>query len=422
MISRVKGTQDLLDLKLYNFVINQIKEHLQKYNFKEIQTPILEQIELFHRSVGEHTDIVNKEMFTLTTKGDEILCLRPENTAGIMRAFLNYQSSPGPDGQISTPWKVFSTGPMFRYERPQKGRYRQFQQLSVEVIGSNSVADDAYFISMLDKLFRDKLHLDNYVLLINYLGSAEDRREYTVTVKDFLRENFKNICEKCKERSEKNILRIFDCKNDDCKELYRSAPKIIDSLSPENKNNWEKLKEQLDILSIPYVVAPHLVRGLDYYNKTVFEFISSGLGAQNAFCAGGRYDQLALMIGGKKDEPSIGAAIGIERLLDLIEPIQQKLQMPEEKALNVIIPLSEEQHLLALLLATQLLDQNINIEILFDDSSIKSKMRKANKMGAKYVLILGEEEQKNQTVTIKNMINSTEETINQTKITEYIKP
>ena len=424
MISRVKGTQDFLNLKLYNFVIDLIKNHLENYNFKEIQTPILEHIELFQRSVGEHTDIVNKEMFTFTTKGDEILCLRPENTASIVRAFLNSQTSPkttlGNQTQIDVPWKVFTVGPMFRYERPQKGRYRQFHQVSIEIIGSDSVSQDAQFIKMLDQLFKDKICINNYSLLVNYLGTTEDRKKYTELVKNFLEQNSTKICEKCKERAEKNTLRIFDCKNPDCIELYKSAPKITDNLSADTKGEWEKLKEALDILDVKYVIAPHLVRGLDYYNKTVFEFVSLELGAQNAFCAGGRYDQLALMIGGKKDEPSIGAAIGIERLLDLVELVKGKLQIPEEKYLTVVLPLSKEQNESALLLADTLLQNNIRTEVLFDDSSLKSKMRKANKLSAKYVLLIGEEEQKNNNVTVKNMASGNEETINQTKVTDYI--
>src|SRR3990167_6686778 len=425
MISRVKGTQDFLNLKLYNFVIDLIKNHLKNYNFKEIQTPILEHIELFQRSVGEHTDIVNKEMFTFTTKGEEILCLRPENTASIVRAFLNSQASPktmlGNQTQIDVPWKVFTVGPMFRYERPQKGRYRQFHQVSIEIIGSDSVSQDAQFIKILDQLFRDKLKLSNYSLLINYLGSTDDRKNYTKIVKDFLHNNFAKICDKCKERAEKNTLRIFDCKNPECIEIYKSAPQITEHLSQESRLEWDKLKALLDILSVDYKVAPHLVRGLDYYNKTVFEFVSSELGAQNAFCAGGRYDQLAVMIGGKKDEPSIGAAIGIERLLDLVELIKDKLDIPKEKSLNVIIPLSKEQHSEVLLIADNLAKNNFKTELLLEDSSLKSLMRQANRLNAKYVILIGEEESKNKTATVKNMLDGSEEVVSQNKITDALK-
>src|SRR3990167_1046181 len=414
MISRVKGTQDLLDLKLYNFVINKVKKHLEEYNFNEIQTPILESIELFKRSVGEHTDIVNKEMFTLITKGDEVLCLRPEGTAAIVRAFLN-------SGEISTPWKVFTVGPMFRYERPQKGRYRQFHQVSIEIIGSDSVSQDAQLIKILYQFFKDELNLSNYSLLINYLGSTEDRKNYTKAVKEFLNNNFSKICDKCKERAEKNTLRIFDCKNPECIEIYKNAPQITEHLSQESKIEWDKLKALLDILSVNYKVAPHLVRGLDYYNKTVFEFVSSELGAQNAFCAGGRYDQLAVMIGGKKDEPSIGAAIGIERLLDLVELIKDKLDIPKEKSLNVIIPLSKEQHSEVLLIADNLAKNNFKTELLLEDSSLKSLMRQANRLNAKYVILIGEEESKNKNATVKNMLDGSEVVVSQNKITDALK-
>lgn len=409
MISKVKGTQDFLDLTLYNFVVDTVKEHLATYNYTEIATPIIEHVDLFIRSVGEHTDIVNKEMFTLTTKGDEVLCLRPEATASIARAFVNAP-------EIATPWKVFTVGPMFRYERPQKGRFRQFHQISIEVIGANAVAEDVLFITMLDKLFRKKFLLDNFVLVINYLGCPNDRQRFAEELIKFLNAHDEIICATCKDRKSKNTLRIFDCKNPQCQDLYKEAPKITDCLCTECALEWQQLKEQLDILSVSYVVSPLLVRGLDYYNKTVFEFVSSSLGAQNTFCGGGRYDQLIKLLGSKEDQPSIGAAMGLERLIDLVTLVRDKLPIKSTKTLTIIVPMSKQQHSLALLIAQDLLNNSIAVEPLFEDASVKSMMRKANKLGAKYVVIIGEEEHKNQTVTLKNMVTGEEKVIAQTQL------
>lgn len=416
MISKIKGTQDFLDMTLFNYLIDTSKKHLALYNFKEIATPLIEPIELFARSVGEHTDIVSKEMFTFTTKGDEVICLRPEATASIARAFTQADQH-----DMALPWKVFTWGPMFRYERPQKGRYRQFHQISIEVIGSQAVAQDVHFIKMLDQLFRRKLYLDNYVLALNYLGCHEDRVRFNATLKEFLEKHVDKVCATCTERKEKNILRIFDCKNSDCQELYKSAPTITGHLCAACGKEWHQLQEELQLLSVPFVVDQRLVRGLDYYNKTVFEFISSGLGAQHTFCGGGRYDTLISLIGGKQDQPSIGAGIGIERVIALLEAHREKLLLPEEKALSVIIPLSSAQHMLALLVAQELLQAGLHVEPLFDEASMKSLMRKANKMGARHVIILGDEEQQTKTATVKNMLTGTEKEVPQIKLVDELR-
>lgn len=410
MITRVKGTQDFLDLRIYNFAINVIKNHLKNYNFKEIGTPILEKVELFNRSVGESSDIVNKEMFTLTTKGDDFLCLRPEATAPIVRSFL--------EANISTlPWKVFLIGPMFRYERPQKGRFRQFHQVSIESIGTESVWQDAQFIKMLDILFREKFLLDSYVLVINYIGCKKDRSEFNSSLVSFLNKNITAVCEQCKERSLKNPMRVFDCKSESCKSVLINAPKITDFLCSECKSDFYTLKEQLDLLSVPYVHSESLVRGLDYYNKTVFEFVSTNLGAQNAFCGGGRYDQLTTMLGGKEDQPSIGAGIGLERLVDIIDQNKGALKIPQPKFVTAVIPMTKDQNSLAQLIANDLIKKDFCIETIFnDDTSIKNALKKANKLSAKYCVILGSDEQVEKTATVKNMITGAEEKVKQTEI------
>lgn len=416
MIKRVKGTQDFLDCKLLRFVVNSISQHLTLYHFDQIETPIIEQIELFKRSLGQHTDVISKEMFTIAMRSedDEPICLRPEATASMVRAFVE-------NGIQTTPWKVWAWGPMFRYERPQKGRYRQFHQISMEIIGSGSVAQDIQFIKMLDRYFHEVLRLNNYALLINFLGCTEDRIKLKKKLAFFLAKNSAQICATCAERADKNIMRIFDCKNSECQKLYIDAPIITDHLCEACLYEWEALKLHLHLLSVSYVHRPTLVRGLDYYSKTVFEFVSNDLGAQNTFCGGGRYDHLAKELGAAQDQPSIGAAIGIERLLLMLDLYKDRLPIPQPPLLTVIIPLTKEQQPLSLLLADSLQAEQLCIEVLLEGDSVKSMMRKANKLGAAYSLILGSDEQATKTVTIKNMVTGEENRMPQIEVAKFLK-
>lgn len=412
-MAKVKGTQDFVDLKLYNYIADTASKYLEVNNYKQIMTPIIEHLDLFKRSLGVATDVVNKEMFIIQQEGEEKnpICLRPEATAATIRAFLE-------NGIQNLPWKVFSVGPMFRYERPQKGRFRQFHQLNIEFVGSDNVYQDADFIKMLDKLFSSKLKLDNYALHINYLGSFEDRKNFSTVLKKFLDSVADKICKTCLERKDTNTLRVLDCKNPDCQTIYNSAPKTAEHLSAESKKEWQTLQDVLEMLSVSFVINSKLVRGLDYYNKTIFEFVSSDLGSQSAFCGGGRYDGLVKEISdGKQDVPSMGAAIGIERLMILLENRELDIQ---EEPLHVIMPLSEEQFVLAMLVEQELLKANFAVETILEKSSLKSMMRKANKMGAKYSLIIGEDEQKNRTVLVKNMVNGQENVINQPKLVDFL--
>ena len=414
---RVKGTNDFLDTTFYNFIIDQIKKHLALYSFNQIETPILEHTELFKRTLGLHTDVVNKEMFTIqshsqSNETEESICLRPEMTASIVRAFVE-------NGIQTTPWKVFGIGPCFRYERPQKGRFREFHQVSIEIIGSASLAQDVHMIKMLDRLFHETLHFNNYALQINYLGCPADRATHKEQLKKFL-DAQTGICAACIERKEKNIMRVFDCKVEQCQAIYQNAPFIINHLCQTCGKEWQELQHDLELLSVTFSVRPTLVRGLDYYNKTVFEFVSGSLGAQNTFCAGGRYDQLATQIGGKSDQPSIGAAIGIERLLMILESYKNVLQIPHPAKLHVILPLGQSQRMLALLLADELQAVGLCTEVLLEDASIKNMMQKANKLGAAYVLLLGDDEQQKNQVTVKNMQTGAQETISQAELVSYL--
>lgn len=413
MIFRVKGTHDLLDTQLYDFLLDAAKQHVVSYHFETIYTPLIEHVDLFKRSLGDYTDVVSKEMFIIQTAGGEQLCLRPEMTASMVRAFLENSIQ-------TTPWRVFSFGPVFRYERPQKGRCRQFHQMNFELLGAESVMYDVELIVMLDRLFHERLRINNYALLINYLGCADDRITYRNQLQAQLYELGDQICATCQVRREKNPLRVFDCKNAQCQELYNHVALITDFLCGDCQQEWRDLQESLSLLSVSYVHNPRLVRGLDYYNKTAFEFVSNNLGAQNAFCGGGRYDSLVSQFDASRSVPAIGAAIGIERLLLLLEPYKEMLQLPNKSVVHAIIPLSKKQAMLALFIADTLRAHNVSVEVLLDEGSIKSLFRKVDKMGATWALIIGEDEQKENTVMVKNMITGAQEKVHQIDLIGYL--
>jgi histidyl-tRNA synthetase len=415
MISRVKGTQDFLDLRLFNYLIKQFAAHAQNYHFNEISLPILEHTELFKRSLGVTTDVVSKEMYTVNTghESSESICLRPEATAQTMRSYLEHSHT------LSSPWRTFLAGSMFRHERPQKGRFREFHQISCEVIGSAAIDEDIWLITMLDRFFQEKLKLREFALQINFLGCAQDRAAHKKALVEFLDKNLDAICSDCKERKDKNTLRIFDCKTPSCQVLYKNAPTIDAYLCTNCVSEWKHVQDSLQQLSVAYSINTRLVRGLDYYTKTVFEFISLELGAQSTFCGGGRYDGLAEILGGPAT-PAIGAAMGIERLMLILEKHQDTLTLPELPALHAIIPMDQAQRALALLLADELAAAGLCVELCLGDS-MKSMLRKANKLGANYALILGSEEQQAHTVTIKNMTTGEEAKISQREAVKYLK-
>lgn len=412
MIPRVKGTQDYIKMDLYNLIIEKIKIELALYNFTEIATPIIEPVSLFIRSLGEHTDVVSKEMFIIQSRNEEKeqICLRPEMTASTMRAFLQ-------NNITQFPWHVFSHGPLFRYERPQKGRYRQFHQVNIESIGTDSISYDIQLILLLDRFFHERLAINNYVLQLNFLGCTTDRERYHNELYTFVKQQGPtSLCNTCITRAQTNLLRIFDCKQEACQTVYNVAPKITDHLCNDCQSDWEQLQNSLHMLSVSYICNPKLVRGLDYYNKTVFEFISNALGAQNAFCGGGRYNQLATQLGAKQDIPAIGAALGIERVILLLE---QQQTATDQRSFSVIIPFGPAQHALALLLADELHAGNICVDAFFD-GTMKQKMRQANAQGAAYVLLIGEDEQNENKVTVKNLQTGDQEKIDIIRVKEYL--
>lgn len=413
MFFRIKGTQDNLDCRLEQGVLKILTDHLMGYNYQQISTPIIESTSLFERGLGLQTDVVSKEMFIVQAKSDrEQICLRPEMTAGTVRAFIEQQ------GSLVLPWKAFSYGPVFRYERPQKGRYRQFHQVSIESLGTSSIMYDAFFISMLDRLFGEKFEIENYVLQVNFLGQQQDREIFKTHLYAFLTQHESTLCATCIQRKDTNILRVFDCKIDACINLYKHAPKIVDHLTPESKLEWELLQQQLHQLSVTFTHNPYLVRGLDYYNKTVFEFVGTTLGAQNTFCGGGRYDTLATQLGSKEEIPAIGAGIGMERLLMLLEDSQDKFAMIK-RPLVCVVPCQAEQNGTALLIADSLQAAGVCVDVLVDEASLKSKLRKANKLQASYVAVIGQDEQIGNYVTIKNMVTGKDDKVSQADLKAF---
>jgi len=416
MFPRVKGvTDNFFEMTYYSGIRKKIEGHLKRYNFFEIDIPMIEYVSLFERGLGYETDVVSKQMFIIQKKQHDsdnekdLMCLRPEGTAGTMRAFLEQQE------HLPEPCRVFSYGSMFRYERPQKGRLREFHQMNLETLGCSSVLYDAHMIKMLQVLFVEVLGIQDCILKINFLGQSEDRKKYCASLVSSLTPYQEKLCSLCQNRLTTNPLRILDCKSQDCQKICLIAPKLTTFFSETTQQEWKLLQETLEELSVTFMVDDHLVRGLDYYNKTVFEFVSANLGAQNTFCGGGRYDGLAQQLGSKTVVPALGCAIGMERLALILESSKDRL-LVQSMPLLCIIPLSEQQNKLALHLADFLIAHGKCVELLLDHQKIKNKMKRASDLKAAYVLILGEDEQNNNTVTVKDMVTGKQEVILQTEV------
>jgi len=418
MIGKVKGTQDLFDLTLYQKVVSLIRLHMQLYHFTEIQTPLLENVALFTQTLGAHTDVVTKEMFTIKPRDEDAentICLRPEATAGVMRAFLENHAQ-------QTPWRVFLIGPMFRYERPQKGRLRQFHQWNIEIIGEKSILADAEIIIMLDRFFHEQLHMNNYTIQVNFLGCKNDREKHRAALSEFIKSiEQSSLCSNCVQRSRHNLLRIFDCKEESCQKIYQNAPKTTDMLCETCLEEWKIFRHIISLSSVSIVHNSSLVRGLDYYTKTVFEFVGHhGLGAQSTFCGGGRYDELANVLGNKEAYPSLGAGIGIERLLMMLEPYKDQLKTETRAPFVMILPYDQEQNTISFLCADELRAAGIACEILFD-GSVKARMRRADREQCDYLLFIGSIEQEQQSVMVKNMKTSEQELVKMVEIVEFVR-
>lgn len=397
MINIPKGTKDVLPQESYKwqFIEKTAREVSRLFNYKEIRTPTFEHTEVFLRGVGETTDIVNKEMYTFLDKGNRSITLKPEGTAGVARAFVE-------NGMQSNamPIKMFYITPCFRYERPQAGRLREFHQFGVEVLGSDSPNTDAEVI-ILAKTFLDKLGVKNITLYINSIGCKDCRVKYQKALKDYLKSNYNNLCDLCKDRFEKNPLRILDCKNPDCKKITEGAPRIIDYLCDDCKAHLLKVEELLKKAGVEYKIDANIVRGLDYYTKTVFEFVSENIGAQGTVCGGGRYDKLVSEFDGG-DVAGIGFATGIERILLLLE--NTNTPIPNDNTVSLYLaPMGEEETKKAFTLTQQLRLSGITAETDHINRGIKSQFKYADKIGAKFVGVIGSDELSQGLVKIKRM-------------------
>jgi len=393
-IQAIRGMNDLLpaDSDLWSSLDDTISNLLISYGYKYCRTPIVESTETFSRAIGEVTDIVEKEMYTWEDNNGNSLTLRPEGTASVVRMMIEHNL---PREGIQ---KVFYNGPMFRHERPQKGRYRQFHQVGAEVFGASDAKVDAELISITDSLWKS-LEI-NARLEINSLGSKESRTSYRKILTDFFNKNISQLDEDSLRRLKTNPLRILDSKNKDLELLISNAPKMIDHLDDESQEHFTILKNYLDSLDIPYEVNPKLVRGLDYYNQTVFEWISNDLGSQGTICGGGRYDGLVEKMGGNPT-PAIGFAMGLERIALLIQ--DKNTQLVNKRCQLYFVALGDKAQIESMKLSKKILQVLPNITLSNDVSmgSLKSQMKKADKSNADFALILGEEELSNNQLSIK---------------------
>lgn len=415
LTSGPRGTKDILPSVSgqWQYIEGKIREICNLFSYKEIRTPIFEHTELFLRGIGDTTDIVEKEMYTFTDRGERSLTLRPENTAAVVRAYL--ENKLYADNQLA---KLFYIGPMFRYDRPQAGRYRQFHQFGIEAIGLSNPAVDAEII-ILAVQFLQKLGLTELNLQLNSVGCPKCRPVYREKLQEFLQDKVEDLCNDCKSRYDRNPMRILDCKNEKCTALSQGAPEMIECLCDDCGTHFNKLKELLTATNISYNLNPRLVRGLDYYTKTAFEIQYAPLGAQSAVCGGGRYDGLIGECGGN-DTPAIGFAIGIERVLLALEK-QNLLPDFNEGSDAFIIQFGEVTESVAFNLMSQLRANGLKVEMDFGGRSFKAQMKQANKLNAKYVLIVGEDEVAKDVVTLKNMANSEQEVVEIKNIIDKLK-
>lgn len=393
----VKGTQDVLPKESYKwqFIEKIMREEANAHSFKEIRTPVFEHTELFQRSVGDTTDVVQKEMYTFNTKGEDSITLRPEGTAGSARAILEHGVYN--DGY---PIKAYYFTSCYRYEKPQKGRLREFHQFGMEVYGAASYFADAEVICAADSIFK-RLGVKGLNLEINSIGCPHCRANYHKALKEYFAEHTSELCETCLSRLEKNPMRILDCKSPICSKIAEKAPTVLDYICDDCREHFEGVKKCLDAVGIEYTVNPTIVRGLDYYTRTVFEFVSSSIGAQGTVCGGGRYDGLIEELGGQHT-PSLGYAIGIERLLLLLEA--QGIEIPAAPTCDIYIAgLGEKAQLKSFELVKTVRSSSLSAECDIVGRSLKAQMKYADKIGAKFSIVLGDSEIESGKAQLKNM-------------------
>lgn len=388
----LRGFKDILsdNIDKWQFLETTARNTIESFGFREIRTPILEKTQLFKRSVGETTDIVEKEMYTFLDKNGESVTMRPECTAGVVRAYIDNHL------ELSPFKKYYYIGPMFRYERPQKGRLRQFHQIGVEVFGINEPAIDAEIV-YLNEVLLNNLYIKDVRIEINNIGCEKCRPNYMDTLKSYFEKYKDELCDDCKKRLYKNPLRILDCKNEHCKFIAKEAPKITSFACETCKSHYDTVKEKLTDFGVDFIENPMLVRGLDYYTKFVFEIITNKLGAQGTVSAGGRYDNLINQLGGKPT-PGIGFAAGEERLIELIE------NYSENRIDFYIANLDVDKY--AMQVAEKLRSRDKKVYVEYERRSLKSMMKKANRMNAEFAIIIGENEKNSGKIIVKNLLES----------------
>lgn len=413
MYTAPRGTHDILpeEWPYWRHIIHCIHETAALFGFEQIDTPIFEATGLYVRGVGEGTDIVEKEMYSFQDKGGEEITLRPEFTAGIMRAYLEHGMRVRPQ-----PVKLYSIGPIFRFERPQAGRYRQHHQFNVEVIGEQDPAVDAEVISVAWHLF-NRLGFRGLALQLNSTGCPQCRPAYLKELVAYYRQHTHEICDDCRRRLERNPLRVLDCKNEQCQPVIAGAPQITEHLCRECADHFAELRTYLDALGLPYTLNHRLVRGLDYYTKTVFEVYAEGIGAQNAVCGGGRYDGLIEQLGGPPT-PGIGFGSGIER--QILTMKEQGIVPPAlPRPLLFVAYVGESARLPALRLAQALRESGLPTLFSFGRRSLKAQMKSADRAGVRYALILGDDEVARDLVTVRDLRDSAQQTLPRAQVINW---
>ena len=419
MIKIPRGTQDILpeDSIKWRHIENKLDELMELYNYKEIRTPIFESTELFARGVGDSTDVVQKEMYTFKDKGDRSLTLRPEGTAAVVRSYIEHKMQ----GNPNQPVKLYYNGPMFRYERKQKGRYRQFNQFGVEAIGAENPSMDAEVLAMVMHIY-ESFGLKHLKLVINSIGDSESRKEYNEALVNHFEPVIDTFCSDCQSRLHTNPMRILDCKIDRDKEAIKTAPRITDYLNDDSKAYYEQVKHHLDDLNIPYVEDPNLVRGLDYYTHTAFELMMDNPnydGAITTLCGGGRYNGLLQLLDGPS-ETGIGFALSIERLLLALEEEGIELDIEENFDL-FIVTMGEEADRYAVKLLNDLRKNGVKADKDYLNRKIKGQMKQADRLNAKYTIVIGDQELENNSIAIKNMTTGDSENIQLDQLINYFK-
>lgn len=417
MLSKApRGTKDITpkDVYKWHYVEKKFREICALYGYEEIRTPIFEHTEVFARSVGDTTDVVQKEMYSFTDRGDRQLSLKPEGTAGVIRSFI--ENKMYADTQ---PTKLYYITPCFRYERPQAGRQRQFHQFGVEVLGSDGPSVDAEVISLAVQFFNE-MGLKNLSVNINSVGCPTCREEYNRKLKEYLDKKVDVLCETCLERKDKNPMRVIDCKNPHCKENLQDIPFMIDHLCEDCKDHFDKLQTYLKEMDINYVVDKTIVRGLDYYKKTAFEIISNDIGSQSTVCGGGRYDGLVEMLGGPKGISGIGFALGAERLLLTLENNNIEIENPKSTDIY-IATIGDAAKTKSFKLIKDLRTNHISADNDHLDKSLKAQFKYSDKLNAKYTVVIGDDELANDTATLKNMKTSEQTTIKLSELVDELK-